>query len=259
MCGGGSGASAVRYAYYSRVSEQRTAPYRSIRELDETERPREKLLRHGPSVLSDAELLAIVLGSGLRGENVIDLARRVLETVGNLPGLVRADTRALQRTKGLGPAKAAQVAAAIELGQRVQQIDPEQRPLLTSPDAVFRHFGSRLLGRPKESLLVLSLDTKGRLIGAPATFEGNVNAVSIRAAEVFKDPVILEAKSVIFVHNHPSGDPSPSPQDVAVTEALIQAGEVLEIPVNDHIIVGQGSYVSMYREGLAFRRNGRRR
>ncbi|MCK9519825.1 MAG: DNA repair protein RadC [Dehalococcoidia bacterium] len=241
------------------MSENGTAAYRSIRELDEGDRPREKLLRHGPGVLSEAELLAIVLGSGLQGENVLDMARRVLETMGNLPGLVRADTRVIQRAKGVGPAKAAQIAAAIELGRRVQQIDPEQRPQLTSPEAVYRHFGSLLLGRTNESLLVLSLDTKGRLLGAPSSLDGTVNAVNIRPAEVFREPVVLAATSVILVHNHPSGDPQPSPQDVAVTRELVTAGQVLGITVHDHVVVGQGSYVSMRTEGLAFRKNGGKR
>jgi DNA repair protein RadC len=234
------------------MSENGRATYRSIRELDERDRPREKLLLHGPSVLSEAELLAIVLGSGLAGENVVDLARRILESTGNLPGLVRADARSLQRAKGVGPAKAAQIAAAIELGRRVQQIDPEQRPQLTSPEAVFRHFGSRLLGRASECLLVLSLDTKGRLLGAPSSLDGGVSAVTIRPADVFREPVVLAATSVVLVHNHPSGDPSPSPQDVAVTRELLSAGELLGITVQDHVIVGQGRFVSMRSEGLAF-------
>lgn len=229
------------------------AAYRTIRELAESERPREKLLKHGPEVLTDSELLAIVLGSGLPGVNVIDFARRILEDVGQLPGLVRADTNALRRTKGLGPAKAAQVVAAIELGRRVQQIDPEQRPLLTSPEAVYRYVGTRLLGEPKEKLVVLALDTKGRLLGAPQVVnEGGVSAVAVRPAEVFREAVVLHASSIVLVHNHPSGEPSPSPQDVAVTRELIEAGELLDVRVFDHIIVGQGRFVSMNREGLAF-------
>lgn len=247
-------------AYNPRVSETgEPSVYRRIRELQESERPREKLLRHGPELLTEAELIAIVLGSGMPGENVIDFARRLLESMGNLPGLVRADARSLQRTKGLGPAKAAQVAAAIELGRRVQQIDPEQRPALTSPEAVYRQIGSRLIGKAREELLVLALDTKGRLLGAPAVVGGTVNTVSIRPAEVFREPVVLSATSAILVHNHPSGDPRPSPQDVAVTAELVAAGELLGIAVQDHVIVGQNTWVSMQREGMGFKRgNGAR-
>jgi DNA repair protein RadC len=235
-------------------SLQPATPYRTVRELAGDDRPRERLLRHGPDVLSDAELVAVVLGSGVPGENVIDLARRMIEAQGGLAGLVRTDAGALQRTRGLGPAKAAQLAAAIELGRRVQQLEPGSRPLLITPEAVFALLAGKLLGKTKEVLYVLSLDTKGRLLGSAVAVNGSVNAVSLRAAEVFREPVILEATSVILAHNHPSGDPRPSPQDVAVTTDLIAAGELLDIAVLDHVIVGQGAWVSMHREGLAFRK-----
>jgi len=200
-------------------------------------------------VLSDAELIAIILRSGTKGENVVDMARGLVEAAGGLAGLVRADARALQRTKGLGPAKAAQIAAALELGRRAQQVEPNARPMLTTPEAVYSLMGGRLLGRSKEELYVLSLDTKGRLLGAPHPIGGGVNAITIRPAEVFQEPVVLHAISVILVHNHPSGDPSPSPQDVAVTGELVKAGQLLEVAVLDHVIIGQGRFVSLKREG----------
>lgn len=225
-------------------------PYRTIRELADDERPRERLLAHGPAVLSDADLVAIVLGSGLRGENVVDLARRILETMGGLPGLVRADAKAFQRTKGLGPAKAAQLAAAIELGRRVQQIDPAERQAITSPEAVFALLGGRLLGKTKEELYVLSLDTKGRLLGSAVAVAGGVRSVSMRMADVFREPIVLDATSVIVAHNHPSGDPAPSRQDIEVTRELVAAGELLGISVQDHVIIGQNQFVSLHREGL---------
>ncbi|MGI8927278.1 MAG: RadC family protein [Tepidiformaceae bacterium] len=239
--------------------ERPVAPYRTMREMADDDRPRERLLKHGPEVLSEAELVAIVLGSGLAGENVIDLARRLMDGLNGLAGLVRADAAALQQTRGLGPAKAAQLTAAIELGRRVQQLDPDARPMLTSPEAVFALLGARLLGKTKEELLVLSLDTRGRLLGAPAAAGGTVNAISVRAAEVFRSPMLLEAVSVVLVHNHPSGDPRPSPQDIAVTKGLAAAGELLEIALLDHVIIGQNNFVSMDREGYdAFvRKKGR--
>ena len=227
-----------------------STPYRTIRELADDERPRERLLSHGPGVLSDADLVAIVLGSGLRGENVVDLARRILETMGGLPGLVRADAKAFQRAKGLGPAKAAQLAAAIELGRRVQQIDPGERQALTSPEAVFSLLGGRLLGKTKEELYVLSLDTKGRLLGSAVAVAGGVRSVCMRMADVFREPIVLEATSVIVAHNHPSGDPAPSRQDIEVTQELVAAGELLGITVQDHVIIGQRRFVSLHREGL---------
>jgi DNA repair protein RadC len=227
--------------------------YRTIREMADDERPRERLLAHGASVLADAELIAIVLRSGMPGENVMDMARSLFDSLGGLSGLARADVKALQRVKGLGPAKAAQLAAAVELGRRVQQVSPMDRELLTSPEAVFGFLGPRLLGDTKERLFVVSLDTKGRLLGAAAEVSGGVSAVRARPAEVFREPIVLSATSVVLVHNHPSGDPRPSAQDVAVTEELIKAGKLLEIDVLDHVVVGQNSFVSMQREGFAFR------
>lgn len=228
------------------------SPYRTVRELAEDERPRERLLRHGPEVLSDAELLAVLLASGMPGQNVVDLARSLIEGLGGLAGLVRADAMALQRTRGLGPARASQVAAALELGRRAHRLDPEDRPLLTTPEAVFSLLGPRFLGKTREQLLVLSLDTRGRLLGSPTPIAGGVNGVPVRPAEVFREPIVLEALSVILAHNHPSGDPRPSPQDVAVTAELARAGELLGIAVLDHVVVGQGRFVSLRREGHAF-------
>lgn len=226
--------------------------YRTMREYADDERPRERLLRHGPATLGDAELLAIILRSGSPGENVLDLARAVMSSLGGLAGLARADAALLQRIRGLGPAKAAEVAAAVELGRRVQRIDPDARPLVGTPEAVYALLGPRLLGQPKEQLFVLALDAKSRLLGAPTPVHGAVNAVAARPAEVFREPIMLQAVSVILVHNHPSGDPRPSSADVTVTQELIAAGELLDVRVLDHVVVGENSFVSMAREGYAF-------
>jgi DNA repair protein RadC len=235
--------------------------YRAMRDMADDERPRERLLRHGPEILGDAELLALVLGSGLPGQNAVDLARTLLDTAGGLGGLVRADARALQRSRGMGPAKAAQIVAALELGRRALQLDPGERPLVTSPEAVFALLGGRLLAQRREQFYVLSLDTRGRLIGSAVAVQGGVNAVGARAADIFREAIVLDAVSVVLVHNHPSGDPRPSPQDVAVTEALAAAGDLLGIEVFDHVIIGHNRYLSMQREGYAFRKgkgSGRR-
>jgi DNA repair protein RadC len=224
-----------------------------MREFALDERPRERLIRHGPEVLSDGELVAVVLGSGTQGENVIDMARTLLGALGGLPGLVRADVKALQRGRGMGPAKAAQLAAAIELGRRVQQIDPDSRPMLTTPEQVFQLLGARLLGKLREELYVLALDTKGRLLGAANEVHGGVSAIVIRPAEVFREAILLGGVSVVLAHNHPSGDARPSPQDIATTKGIIAAGELLGIEVSDHVIIGHGQFVSMAREGHPFR------
>ncbi len=224
-------------------------PYRSLREIAEDDRPRERLLKHGPAVLSDAELVAIILGSGLPGENVVDLARSMIEQQGGLAGLVRADTKMLQKTRGLGPAKAAQVAAAIELGRRMQQLGPEARPMLSTPEAVYALLSPRLVGATTEQLFVLALDTRSRLLGSARPVSGTINSLPVRAAEVFREAIIQDASAMVLVHNHPSGDPRPSPQDVHITRELLAAGKLLGIDLQDHVIIGTGRFLSMSREG----------
>lgn len=223
--------------------------YRTIHELAEDERPRERLLQHGPAYLSDTDLVAIVLGSGSQGENVVDLARRILDEAGGLAGLVRAEAKALQRTKGVGPAKAAQISATIELGRRAQQVDPKSRPKLTSPEDVFALMGGRFSGKTKEEMVVLSLDTKSQLLGSATAMTGNVRSVSMRIGELFREPVVLDATAVIITHNHPSGDAKPSTTDIKLTREIMAAGKVLGIDVKDHVVIGQNSYVSLRREG----------
>jgi DNA repair protein RadC len=224
-----------------------------MREFAGDERPRERLIKHGPSVLADAELVAIILGSGQRGENVLDFARRILNRLGGVTALARADAALLQSVKGLGPARAAQLAAAIELGRRVQQADPEARPLLTTPEAVAALLGPRLAGKPREEVYALPLDSRGRLVGALAPVSnGAANAVALRPAEAFREAILAQAVSVVLAHNHPSGDPRPSPQDVALTRQLIKAGDLLDIIVADHVILGAQSFVSFKRDGYAF-------
>ena len=226
--------------------------YRTMRDVPDDERPRERLIAHGPEVLSDSELLAIVLGSGSAGENVVDLARRLLDEIGGLGGLTRADVAALRRTRGLGPAKAAQLAAAVELGRRAGRIDPGERPLLNTPEAVFHYLGNRFMGKTEEQAYVLALDSRGRLLGSATAVSGGVGAVTVRGAEVFREPVVLRASQAVIVHNHPSGDPRPSRSDILTTKSLIAAGAALGIDLVDHVIVGQNRFVSMKREGLAF-------
>jgi DNA repair protein RadC len=225
--------------------EETRTVYRTMREIADDERPRERLIEHGPGVLSESELVAVILGSGNRGENVIDFARRILESSGGLAGLVRADVQSLRTTKGLGPAKAAQIAAAIELGRRVQSIDPDARPRLMTPEATFAFMRGRLTGKAKETLYVLSLDAKGRLLSVAVAAEGSLNTVQWRGGDVFRDPIICQAHSIVLVHNHPSGDPTPSPQDIRSTQEVKAAGAILGIELHDHVIIGQNRFVSL--------------
>ncbi|MGH2634035.1 MAG: RadC family protein [Tepidiformaceae bacterium] len=232
---------------------ERTPTYRTMREISGDERPRERLLAHGAEVLSDTELIAIILRSGPQGENVVDMARRLIESVGGLGGLARADLKALQRTRGLGPAKAAEIAAAVELGRRVQQSSPDSRPMLDSAESVFALLGPRLIGKTKEHLFAIPLDTRGRLIGSVTpVLKGTVNAVSVRPAEMFREAITVDAASIVLAHNHPSGDPRPSTQDVAVTKLLIAAGQLLDVLVLDHVIIGENCFLSFKAQGYAF-------
>ena len=156
---------------------ERTPTYRTMREIAGDERPRERLLAHGPEVLSDAELIALILRSGPSGENVVDMARRLVDSVGGLGGLARADLKALQRTRGLGPAKAAEIAAAVELGRRVQQSSPDSRPMLDSPQALFALLGPRLIGKTKEQNAV----AKEHLMSEPVGHgQGHRSSWSVR-------------------------------------------------------------------------------
>ncbi|MGE3074727.1 MAG: DNA repair protein RadC [Dehalococcoidia bacterium] len=227
--------------------------YRSMHDWAGDERPRERLLEHGADTLSDAELLAIILRSGIAGENVVDLSRNLLDQFGGLDGMLRAGPNALQRAKGLGPAKAAQVSAAIELGRRAQALSPTERPDLRTPEKVFNLLGPRLVGARREELYCLALDTRGRLLGGlNPVVSGSANVISLRPAEVFREAIILDAPSVILVHNHPSGDPRPSPQDISTTKAFIAAGKILDLEVEDHVVIGTNSWVSMRREKMGF-------
>jgi len=235
------------------MSESAPANYRTIREWAGDERPRERLLEHGPGVLSDAELIAIVLRAGMPGENAIDMSRALLDANGGLGGLVRADAAVLQRARGLGPAKAAQILAAVELGRRAQQADPADRPVLLQPEAVYQVLGPRLAGRRREEFYVLPLDARGRLLGPLApSIAGAANSVVVRPGEAFREAIVQDAVSVVIAHNHPSGDPRPSPQDIVVTRGLIEAGTLLDIELLDHIVIGASTFVSMRREGMAF-------
>ena len=224
--------------------------YRTIHDLAGDERPREKLLQHGPAVLSDAELIAIIAGLGTRGENVIDLARNLLDLHGGLGGLLRADAKSLQRTRGLGPAKAAQLAAAIELGRRMPRIDAEARPLLTSPEAVYGYLRGRLQGRSREELHILCADSGGRLLGTPTVVPGSVHSVPLRMADIFREAIVLDASAVVLAHNHPSGRATPSPRDIELTREIAGTAASLDLRLSDHVVIAGDRYVSMKREGL---------
>jgi DNA repair protein RadC len=235
---------------------ERGAGYRlTIKELPADERPREKLKLRGEASLSTGELLAIILRTGVVGETVTDVARRLLKTHGGLLGLSRVDYASLCREHGLGEAKAAQLKACVELARRLALERPEERSRIGSPDDVAALLSTEMAALDQEELRTVLLSTKNDVLKIVTVYRGSVNAAQIRVAEVFKEAVRHNAPALVVVHNHPSGDPTPSPDDVAVTRELVRAGQILDIDVLDHIIIGDaaaGRHVSLRRRGLGF-------
>jgi DNA repair protein RadC len=227
------------------------APYR-ITDLDENERPRERLANLGAGALSDAELLAILLRVGVQGENAVDVGRRLLQELGGLPGLHRAAFEDVLGQKGIGPAKAAQIKAAIELGRRMANALPEDRPAIHSPGDAANLVLYEMGVLEQEELRLLLLDTRNRVLSMPTVYRGSVNNSQVRVGELFKFAIRANAASMIVIHNHPSGDPTPSPEDVAITRAIVQAGKLLDIDVLDHLVIGRGKWVSLKERGLGF-------
>jgi DNA repair protein RadC len=224
----------------------------TIRELPASERPRERLQHRGAAALSSRELLAIILRTGVGGEGVLDLSKRLLVTYEGLGGLARASFRQLAQEHGLGVAKTAQIQAAFELGRRLLIASPEERPQITSPADAANLLLPEMGILEQEELRTLLLDTKHRVLDSPTVYKGNVNTSVIRVGELFREAVRINCVAMIVVHNHPSGDPTPSPDDVRVTEQIVQAGKLLDIEVLDHLVIGQQRYVSLKERGLGF-------
>lgn len=232
---------------------ERLEPYHlTIKELPADERPREKLRLRGAMALSTAELLAIVLNTGIKGETVIDIAQRLLVTYDGLSGLVRADFEDLRRTRGLGEAKASKLKAMLELARRISAAQPLDRPQIKSPEDVYLMLGSEMSLLDQEQLRVMLLDTKNCVIRTVMVYQGSVNSAQVRVAELFRDAIRMNAPAIMLVHNHPSGDPTPSRADALVTSEAVRAGEILGIEVVDHVVIGEGRFTSLRREGMSF-------
>jgi len=221
-----------------------------IREWPSTERPREKLLHRGPGVLSDAELLAIFLGSGLPGRDAVQTGRELLEGHGPLRALLDRGPNELARLPGLGPARACQLAAALELGNRHLASALERGDALTDPVAAGRYFARRLRPRPHEVFAALFLDTRHRALAFEEMFAGTIDGAEVHPREVVRRALAHNAAAVIVGHNHPSGCPDPSAADRAVTQRLKQALSLVEIRLLDHFVVGDGEPVSMAARGM---------
>lgn len=228
-----------------------TPTYR-IADLPASDRPRERLAQLGPQALSNAELLAILLRVGVSGENAVQVGQRLLQTFGGLGGLHRAAFDEVCAQHGIGKAKAAQIKAAIELGRRLTLESPEAHPSINSPADAAALVQYEMSGLEKEHMRVMLLDTRNRVQDIVEVTFGSLNSAHMRVGEIFTPAVRRNAAAVIVVHNHPSGDPTPSPDDVAVTRAIVQAGKLLDIEVLDHIVIGQGKFVSLKERGLGF-------
>ena len=215
------------------------------------EGPRERLLAHGPAELSTAQLLAVLLRTGgRRGQTALELARAVLAELGGVGELAEASPEELQRVPGLGPAGAAVIAAAVEIGRRVDPADPGARPAFHSAASAAAWLIPRMAHLRKERFIALLLDGRNRLIRLVRISEGSLTASVVHPREAFLPAVRASAASVIFAHNHPSGDPSPSAEDRAVTTQLRDAGRILGIAVLDHLVIGAGRFRSLAEEGL---------
>ena len=224
----------------------------TIKDMPVGERPRERLQHYGAGALSTAELIAILLRSGVAGESVLRLAERLLVRYGGLTGLAQASFAELCQEKGIGPAKVTQIKAALELGRRLLVASPQERPQVRSPADAANLLMMEMSLLAQEQMRVILLDSKNRVLAIPTVYQGSLNTSLVRVGELFREAIRQNCAAIIVVHNHPSGDPTPSPEDVLVTKQIVEAGKLLDIEVLDHLIIGQQRYVSLKERGLGF-------
>lgn len=222
----------------------------TIKELPAAERPRELLLAKGPAALSNADLLAILIRTGTSRESVVRLAEQLLAKHGGLAGLGSLDPHEMSRLKGIGPAKAVTVAAAVELGKRLAALAASERPVIRSPQDAADLMLPRLRFEKREVFVALLLSTKNHVLATPFLAIGTLSASIVDPRELFREAINHNAASVVLVHNHPSGDPSPSADDIALTRKMAEAGRLLDVNVLDHLIIGDGKYVSLKEKGI---------
>jgi DNA repair protein RadC len=225
-----------------------------VRELPIGERPRERLVARGAAGLSTADLIGLLWASGSGHASAAAMAEEALIRCDGLAGLALASPRELETVHGVGPARAARLTAAFELGRRAVLDWPAGRWSIRGPRDVAQRLVAELGHLEREELRVVLLDTRNGVLAMPTVYVGNVSVALVRIAELFRDAVRLHAARLILVHNHPSGDPSPSPDDVHMTAEAVAAGRLLDIAVLDHLVIGHGAYVSLRDRGMAFER-----
>lgn len=230
------------------ISEQK---HIMMKDLPAEERPREKLMKRGAQSLSNAELLAILLRTGTQEESVMRVAERILIESGEdgLSGLAHSSIESLMKRKGVGEAKAITIAAALELGKRVAAGESQKRVIIHSSDDVAKYMMPRLRYCDREHFYVVLLNTKNHVITAPLISVGTLSESLVHPRELFKEAVNHSASSIILVHNHPSGDPSPSREDILLTKRIAEGGRLLDIRVLDHVIIGDNTYISLREQG----------
>ncbi|MDW8395871.1 MAG: DNA repair protein RadC [Anaerolineae bacterium] len=221
-----------------------------ICDIPEGERPRERFQRVGPSGMSQRELLAIILRSGTAGLNVLDLADRLLRQFNGLHGLARASLDELKAVHGIGLVKAIEIQTALELGRRMMLAERDAQPVVRSPDDAAQLLMLRMGTLQHEEVHLLLLDTRNRVTDWRVMYRGTLNAANMRIAELFREAVRANSAAIIVAHNHPSGDPTPSAEDIAVTRSIAQAGKLLDVDVLDHIVIAHNRYVSLKERGL---------
>jgi DNA repair protein RadC len=220
-----------------------------IRELPSSERPRERLRDHGADSLSIPDLLAIILRTGWAKQNVLELANFLLTGHKGLGGLARLSFAELTCEAGLGEAKAAELQAAFELARRLNALQPDEQPYVRSPQDVHNLLGPDMARLDQEELRVLMVNTRNQVMGIADVYKGNVNSAVVRTSEVYRDAVRRNAPCIIVVHNHPSGDPTPSADDIGITKQLAEAGKHLDIDLLDHIVIGDKRFASLKQLG----------
>ena len=237
--------------------EAAPAYHTALKDLPAAIRPRERLQTLGAQALTDEELVAILLRTGTSSSNVLEVARNLLVRHHGLGGVNRASLGELSQTKGIGTVKAVDLKAALEVGKRLVTLAPEERPQITGPQDIYGLLRGEMAQLEHESVRVVLLNTKNRVQTVKTISQGSLNSSVVRVAEVFRDAIREQAAAIVLTHNHPSGDPTPSADDVAITRRVVEAGALLDIDVLDHIIIGQpgsgtSGWVSLRERRLGF-------
>ncbi len=230
------------------LRDARDAYQPAVKDLPLEEQPVERMYLNNPSALSTTEILAILLGTS----HALDDANRILHNIDGLLGLAGAHVYELEEEDGVGRVTAARIAAAVELGRRVALAAPEERPSIRSPSDAATLLLSEMSHLEQEHFCVLHLNTRNQILDKQTLYIGSLNATHVRIAEVFREAIRRNAAAIIVAHNHPSGDPTPSPEDAAVTKRIVDAGEMFDIDVLDHLVIGKARFVSMRERGLGW-------